>query len=207
MTTVFFLRHGPTQENRENRIQGQQPGTLLIQETEQYLAAVTPLLREKAPTVLLSSDLERAVKTRGMLKNFLQIPDIKEGTSPLLREKAMGFYEGLLWNEVPEAFRTQFSKERDYDFRQFGGENEEDVRARVSEALRRFAQQYPGMRICCVTHAGWIKVLVGLADKAGILSDGWSDRTAIYEGGIGPIGQLLYFHPIALEAQLPLDAN
>lgn len=206
MTTMFFLRHGPTQENREGRIQGQQPGTLLIRETEQYISAITPLLREKSPSVLLSSDLERAVKTREVLKTFLQISTLKEGSTPLLREKAMGFYEGLLWTEVPETFRAQ-RNQRNYDFRQFGGENEEDVTARVVEALRRFAQQYSNMRICCVTHAGWLGALVSLADKGGILADGWSDRTAIYEAGVGPIGQLMYFHPIQIEAELPLDED
>ncbi len=204
MTTIFFLRHGPTQENREDRIQGQQPGTLLVRETEQYLSAVTPLLREKSPTFLISSDLDRAVKTRTMLKTFLQLPGIQESSTPLLREKAMGFYEGLLWSEVPPAFQAQ-RNQRGYDFRQFGGENEEDVSLRVKEALRRFAQQYPNMRLCCITHAGWLESLVSLADKEGILTDGWSDRTAIYEGGIGPIGQLVYFHPIQIEAELVLE--
>lgn len=206
MTTIFFLRHGPTKENREGRIQGQQPGTLLIRETEQYLSAVTPLLREKAPTVLLSSDLERAVKTSEILQSFLQVPELKTGTTPLLREKAMGYYEGLLWSQVPPVFQAQ-REERNYDFRRFGGENEEDVNLRVKEALRRFAQQYSNTRLCCITHAGWLEALVSIADKEGILTDGWTNRTAIYEGGVGPVGQLLYFHPINIEAELPLEED
>ncbi|MEX1112829.1 MAG: histidine phosphatase family protein [Candidatus Andersenbacteria bacterium] len=202
MTTMFFLRHGPTQENQENRIQGQQPGTLLVPDTEKYVAAVVPLLREKSPTVLISSDLERAIRTRQVLKTFLQIEGIKEAMTPLLREKAMGFYEGMLWTEVPIQFQQQRGQQV-YDFRRFGGENDDDVRNRVRETLRRFAQQYPNNRICCVTHSGWIKQLVLMADQEGVLPDGWSNRTAIYEAGIGPIGQLQYFHPINIEAQLP----
>jgi broad specificity phosphatase PhoE len=202
MTTAFFLRHGPTQENIEERIQGHQPGTLLVQETEQYLAAVVPLLRPKSPAVLISSDLDRAVKTRDILKQFLQLPDIKEEVSPLLREKAMGFYEGMLWSEVPPSFREERDKS-DYDFRKFGGENNEDVRERVKAMLRQLAQRYSQKRVCCITHAGWLSQLVKLAGTEGVLSDGWSKRTAIYEAGIGPVGQLQYFHPIILGAQLP----
>lgn len=202
MTTMFFLRHGPTQENRESRIQGQQPGTLLIPDTEQYLAAVVPLLRKKSPTTLISSDLERAVGTRDILRTFLQIPDINVAMSPLLREKAMGFYEGMLWSEVPQILRDQRGQEV-YDFRKFGGENDDDVRSRVAETLRRFAQQYAGNRICLITHAGWLKQLVLMADREGVLPDGWTDRTAIYEAGVGAIGQLQYFHPINIEAELP----
>lgn len=202
MTIAFFVRHGPTKENKEGRIQGQQPGTLLIRESEAYLSAVVPLLREKSPTYLLSSDLDRAVETRDILERFLQLPNDKMGTMPILREKAMGFYEGMLWKDVPEAFKAQRGQEL-YDFRQFGGENSEDVLDRVRTALRLLAQQYPNERVCCVTHAAWIEQLVHLADSQGTLPDGWSKRTAIYEAGIGPVGQLQYFHPINIEAELP----
>ncbi|MEX0649667.1 MAG: histidine phosphatase family protein [Candidatus Andersenbacteria bacterium] len=202
MTTMFFLRHGPTKENQENRIQGQQPGTLLLPQAEKYLAAVVPLLREKSPTILISSDLERASKTREILKEFLQIPELKESITPLLREKAMGFYEGMLWTEVPPQFQQQRGQQV-YDFRRFGGENDDDVRGRVRETLRRFTQQYPNQRICFVTHAGWIKQLVLMADQEGVLPDGWTNRSAIYEAGVGPVGQLQYFHPITIAAELP----
>ncbi len=204
MTTVFFIRHGPTTENKENRIQGQQPGTLLIPDTERYLSAVTPLLREKSPQLILSSDLDRAVRTARILKKFLQAPSLRSTVSPLLREKAMGFYEGLLWSEVPEEFRAQRGKSN-YDFRKFGGENEEDVRTRVKEELRQISQSYPNMRVVCVTHAGWLRQLVQIADKTGILTDTWTNRTAIYEGGLGPIGQLQYFHPISIKAGVEID--
>lgn len=202
MTTVIFMRHGPTQENHEQRIQGHQPGTLIIQETESYLSAVVPLLREKSPTVLVSSDLERAVKTADILESFLQIPNLKRAFDPLLREKAMGFYEGMLWKDVPPEFQAQ-RRAMSFDFRKFGGENDEDVRLRVVSVLRRFAQEFPNQKICCVTHAGWIRQLVGMADKVGVLEDGWTKREAIYEAGLGPIGQMQYFHPINLTAVLP----
>ena len=199
MTTVFFIRHGPTEENIIKRIQGQTPGMLIIPETERYVSAIVPLLRAKSPQLLLSSDLDRAVRTRAILKEFLQIPNLKDGVSPLLREKAMGFYEGMLWSEVPAEFREELGKSN-YNFRKFGGENEEDVRQRVKEALRQISQRYPDTRIVCITHSGWLRQLVKLADTAGILPDTWTNRTAIYEGGLGPIGQLLYFHPIDIEA-------
>src|SRR3989344_143609 len=206
MTTVFFLRHGPTQENKEGRIQGQQPGTLLLRETEGYIAALVPLLREKNPTILICSDLERAVQTCNILKQVLGIADVKQTISPLLREKAMGFYEGLLWAEVPQEFQQQRAQ-TSFDFRQFGGENDTDVQFRVREMLRRLAQQYPNSRVACVTHSGWIRQLVFIADKEGMLPDGWSNRSAIYEAGVGPIGQLQYFHPISIEASFPQDAE
>lgn len=206
MTTAFFLRHGPTQENQEKRVQGQRPGTLQVLDTERYIAAVVPLLRAKKPTVILSSDLERAVRTRHILKRFLQIIDTREGTMPLLRERAMGYYEGMLWEQVPEAFREEMSRD-EYDFRKFGGENNEDVRERARAALRMLAQQYNGQKVLCVTHAGWLRELVRIADREGVLPDGWTNRQAIYEAGIGPTGQLQYFHPIKIEAGLAIKTT
>ncbi len=206
MTTVFFLRHGPTQENAESRIQGQRPGTLLIPDTERYVAAVVPLLREKKLDMLLSSDLQRAVDTRDILKRFLQHPEIREGISPLLREKAMGFYEGMLWQEVPGDFR-ELRGRTNYDFRTFGGENDVDVQNRVKNMLREFSLRYPQLRIACVTHAGWLEQLVLLADKTGVLSNQWSDRSAIYEAGVGSVGKLQYFHALNIEASIEFDSD
>lgn len=202
MTTAFFLRHGPTKENKEGRIQGQQPGTVLVSDTERYMAAVVPLLRENNPEVLLSSDLVRAEATRTVLKNFLQLPLVAEEVTPLLREKAMGFYEGMLWEDVPEAFSEQRGLNF-YNFRPFGGESNEDVRGRVRTFLQHLPRQYPNSRVCCITHAGWIAQLVVLADMEGVLPDGWSNRTAIYVADVGLDGKLVNFHPIAIEAELP----
>lgn len=201
---IFFLRHGPTTENRENRIQGQRPGGILLRETEQYLAGVIPLMRHEKIDVLLSSDLERAVQTRNMLLQFLQDPEIKVGLSPLLREKAMGFYEGMTWSQVPLEFREQRGKNT-YDFRTFGGENDSDVRERVRQSLREFALRYDGKTVCCVTHAGWLQQMVLIADQEGILPDQWSNRTAIYEAGLGQLGQLKYLHSLEIKAKVELD--
>lgn len=201
MTTAFFLRHGLTRENTENRVQGQQPGTLQVVDTERYVAAIVPLLREKNPDIILSSDLDRAIRTRHILKRFLQLSDVREGTMPLLRERAMGYYEGMLWDEVPEAFRAEMSRD-EYNFRRFGGENNEDVRERVRATLRTLAIQYDGKRVVCVTHAGWLRELVQLADTQGVVPDGWTHRQAIYEAGLGANGTFKYFHPTNIEARI-----
>jgi len=201
MTTAYFLRHGLTQENKERRVQGQTPGTLQVADTERYIAAVVPLLREKHPNVILSSDLERAVKTRRILKQFLQIADASEGTLPMLRERAMGYYEGMLWEQVPKEFQEELNRD-EYDFRKFGGENNEDVRERVRATLRILAQQYNGRKVVCVTHAGWLKELVNVAGQSGVMPDGWSNRQSIYEAGVGPTGALQYFHPIHIQASV-----
>lgn len=196
MTTVFFLRHGPTQENKEQRIQGHQGGTLLHPETESYITAVIPILRAKKPSALICSDLERAVHTCRILKEKLEIEGIKESVDPLLREAAKGFYEGMAWEDVPEQIRGQRGQLM-YDFRQFGGESDGDVRTRVTAMLRRLAQLYPNQHVVCITHAGWIRQLVYLTDKTKTTSP-IVDRSAIYEVGLKAIGEISYIRPILL---------
>jgi broad specificity phosphatase PhoE len=206
MTTVLFVRHGPTRENREGRINGQQPGELLIPETERYVAAVMPLLAQRRPTWLISSDLARAVATRDMIKKFLQMSAIQVATTPLLRERAMGFYEGLRWDEVPALVQEQRQKQG-YNFRLFGGESQEDVRERVRFALRELAQRYPNQCVCCVSHAAWLWELVSLAPQPSAVPDRWTQRTGIYEATLGNKGQLesLQLLPIVASVVIPED--
>ena len=203
MTTITFLRHGPTQENHEGRIQGQQHGKLLVRETEAYLSAITPLLRDKNPAILISSDLERATATRSILKDFLQIADIKEETLSLLRERAVGMYEGKLWTEIPSELQQQKDQSM-YDFRSGGGENSQEVAQRVVETLKYFSREYTDTLVCCVAHACWLQQLFHLVSPENLPPD-WFDRTAVYETTLTPTGDIEDFNLIQIQAKLPQD--
>ncbi len=201
MSRLILLRHGLTQENREERIQGQLPGTLLVAETEQYLTAITPLIRKHNPTLLMSSDLKRAVQTREMLAEFLELPELKQAELALLRERSMGSLEGGKWSEVEPAVHLQ-RHTRSYDFRPWGGECDDDVRARVAAALWYFIENDQHERLCVITHAGWLHQLAYLAPHAHRLPTGWMNRTAIYEAHISPVGHVESFTPLPLHASL-----
>lgn len=203
MTTVTFLRHGPTQENRDGRIQGQQHGKLLIRETEAYLAAITPLLRDQNPQLLVSSDLERATATRSMLKNFLQLADVTEETLSLLRERSVGTYEGKLWTEIPLKLQQQ-QGEGQYDFSVCGGEKSEEVAERVRETLKYFSREYTDSQVCCVAHACWLQQLFHLVSPDSLPSD-WFDRTAMYQTSLSATGDIDDFNLIQIQAKLPVD--
>jgi len=204
MVTAYFLRHGPTKENKEELVQGQQPGTLLVPETERYLTAVTPLLREGKINMIISSDLRRAWQTSHILREFLEIEEAKELHSPLLRERAMGFYEGRAWTEVPLAFWGQ-KLSGSNDFRAFGGENDDDVRSRVKYFLKALSVKYVNMRVVCVTHAGWLRQLLSLAGAAAIEISQWTGRTEIYRVRVRGQGVIEAFDALDIEADVELD--
>lgn len=203
MTTVTFLRHGPTLENQQGRIQGQQHGQLLIRETEAYLSAITPLLREKQLVALASSDLERATVTRRILKDFLQLTGVTEETLSLLRERSVGTYEGKLWTEIPLELQQLKGKSR-YDFSVCGGENSVEVAERVAETLKYFAREYGEGQVCCVAHACWLQQLFHLVSHEDLPPD-WFDRTAVYETQLGRDGTVQEFQLIQIQAKLPQD--
>lgn len=202
MTTIYFLRHGLTQENKEGRIQGHLPGNVLLHDTERYLAGITPLLRKREPQVIISSDLERAAKTREVLKKFLCLPnELEEGEWSLLREVSMGWCEGRVWAEVPAGVKEN-SGESDYDFTEYGGENKAMVRERVKKALLAMAQAYDGKAVVCVTHAGWLRELVDYIRHEEGLAEGWKRRSAIYEARVDPRGTVISFEPVDIKAYM-----
>lgn len=205
MTTAVFLRHGPTQENTEDRIQGHHHGRLLIQQTEQYLAAVIPLLHPLRPAVIFSSDLARAIETRRILARFLQANNIMQSELALLRERALGSLEGKCWHEITPELAAKRDEDR-YDFRPYGGENDADVLMRVKASLRHLSHAHPSATLACVTHSGWLQQLIRHAGESHVLPDGWINRTTIYESTLAPDGQLISFNPIPIKAKLPRDS-
>lgn len=189
-----------TLENKEGRIQGHLPGNVLLSNTERYLAGLIPLLRKKKPQVIISSDLERASKTREVLKKFLNLPDeLEEREWSLLREVSMGWYEGRLWTEVPESVKKK-NGESDYDFTEYGGENKKMVRERVERTLLDMAERYSGKVVVCVTHAGWLRELVDYIKHEKGLAEGWKRRSAIYEASVDSKGTVVSFEPVDIKA-------
>jgi hypothetical protein len=113
----------------------------------------------------------------------------------------MGFYEGMLWGDVPEAFRDEMQR-HEYDFRRFGGESNDDVRARVQATLEILGRDYGGKTVVCVTPSCWLHELISIANLKGIIEDGWTNRQAIYETSIEFDGTLVSVNPIQLLAKV-----
>ncbi|MDP3997070.1 MAG: histidine phosphatase family protein [Candidatus Andersenbacteria bacterium] len=193
MTNVFFLRHGPTLESQEGRLLGQHHGTILPPQTERYAAAVAPLLRAQKVQLLLSSDLARAQETSHILAKFFP-SGIKEANQPLLREKNLGFYEGMRWSATPADFQKT-RHQTEYDYRPLGGESDEDVVRRVKQTLKELANRYPNMTVACVTHSGWLQQLAKLAGQDLTLPGQDKGEIVIIETNLNPDGTIKSLTP------------
>jgi probable phosphoglycerate mutase len=108
MSRLLIWRHGRTEWNAAGRFQGQLDPPL-DDEGRRQAALVAPLLAAGLPageTVVVSSDLSRAVETAGALTSVLGVP---LRTDPRLREHGLGCWEGLTHSEVVERYPEQFA--------------------------------------------------------------------------------------------------
>lgn len=106
---IYLVRHGETNWNKESRIQGHTDIPLNAKGEEQALA-----LKEKLDKIdfalALSSDLCRAQKTAEIL---LQSRSIKMITTPDLRERFYGIWEGKFSTECISEYKKWYNHHHD----------------------------------------------------------------------------------------------
>ena len=106
--TLVLWRHGRTEWNLSGRFQGQLDPPL-DEVGRHQVARSAPLLAAGLPrgsTVVVSSDLQRAVDTAVALTDLLGVPLVRE---PRLREHGMGSWEGLTRDEVAAQYPDQYA--------------------------------------------------------------------------------------------------
>jgi len=163
---LVVWRHGRTEWNASGRFQGQldppldDEGRTQAARTAPVLAA---LLRNE-DTLLVSSDLQRALDTAGALAPLLGVPVRVDGR---LREHGLGSWEGLTRDEVAERHPGQYEDwlaGRPVPER--GGEAQADVAAR---ALAAVADLPPAATAVLVSHGGTagrlLEALLGLGPE------------------------------------------
>lgn len=156
MNTIFyFIRHGESLANRQNRLCGHADWDLTELGWEQA-RCTAQLLQEVPVDAVISSDLLRA-------KHTAQVVAEEKGltveTDPGFREVSIGPWEGQLEKDViaqaPEALAAWRKELTTLP----GGESIEQVYERVKAALDRAAALHAGERVVVVTHATPIRLL------------------------------------------------
>jgi probable phosphoglycerate mutase len=163
---LLVWRHGRTEWNATGRFQGQLDAPLDAEGRAQA-ARIAPQLIAAGlsadDTVVVSSDLSRAVDTAAALTERLGVP---ARLDPRLREHGLGAWEGLTRDEVAQKYPDQYADwVAGRPVRGRGGEDPAEV---VQRALAALADLPAAAVAVVVTHGGTagrlIEALLGLGD-------------------------------------------
>ena len=156
---LILVRHGESEWNAAGRVQGQaDPGLSEAGKAEARLLA--PLVRALEPSVVVTSDLRRAVETGALVSGAAT------ATDPRWRECAMGDWTGRSAAELYADPAGRFAAWREGRADPPGGESWDAVCDRVAEAVRAL-RAGGAERALVVTHGGPVRaacaVFAGLA--------------------------------------------
>jgi broad specificity phosphatase PhoE len=154
-TLVYFVRHGETDYNAVNRIQGQ-INIPLNESGLRQAECAGERLKSKHFDVIYSSDLDRAMVTAQKIADGREIfPDER------LREWNLGHWQGKLMSEVRELYPEEVAVlgER-VDIVVKDGESALQLRDRAAALVTELVRKHPGKEILCVTHGGFMRTFL-----------------------------------------------
>lgn len=158
--TIYLVRHGETDWNRDRRWQGH-TDVALNEAGRRQARELAEALRDAGLTHASSSDLSRARETAQIVASTLGLSEVS--VDPRLRERAFGVFEGLTEHECIERYPEQWASYRS-DLRRPppGAEEYEAVAQRMHEAVQSLADdtgQPSGARVI-VSHGGAMRAFL-----------------------------------------------
>jgi len=159
MFEIYLIRHGQTDWNTEGRLQGHTDIHLNDQGIEQALK-----LKEKLALInfsaVVSSDLARAHKTAELVLEPRQLGII---TTPELRERSLGRWEGFLWSEYNQWLKEKVSLE--------SLTKDEYVAFKAEKNIESYDEVYTRVKNCITSNAASLKgSTVLFASHGGVLA-------------------------------------
>jgi 2,3-bisphosphoglycerate-dependent phosphoglycerate mutase len=151
-TQLALVRHGESEGNSERRFGGHTDTPLTEAGRRQAAAAGAALASPWRPTLIISSDLARAVETAELIA---AATGLSVSTTPGLRERGLGRLDGMTFAEVQERHPHLWAGllRGDPDWRVPQGESMREAFQRVSSTVEQICQDHPGARIVVVSHA------------------------------------------------------
>jgi len=155
-TQLWLIRHGETQWNVDQRVQGHLDVPLSERGVEQARRLAAWLAEERLDAIY-SSDLQRARVTAEVIAKGRPVYDDRR-----LREAHFGLFEGLTGSESQAAYPEAFAAWRADSIRHRPpqGETVEVLRDRCLEALSEHLPKHPKQVVAVVCHGGPIRALV-----------------------------------------------
>lgn len=160
---IFYLfRHGETDWNKDQRIQGS-TDTPLNQRGWEQARELVPLFKELRPDVIISSDLQRAFNTGKVIAESLNIPIYKDSR---LREAFFGEAEGRTLSEIKKEFGEDLWEKfkiytPEYENIRFpGGESRGESVKRMRSVIDELVEKNQYQKVGIATHGGVVRNLL-----------------------------------------------
>ena len=142
---IIITRHGETEGNKADIVQGHLHGVLSELGKEQA-GKLAERLKDEKIDLIISSDLNRAHDTAKAIAKYH--PGVKLITDERLRERHLGRFQGksrsiIDWNNLPGDVETR-----------------EKMQTRILELLNETLKKYHGETVVFVAHAGINNALI-----------------------------------------------
>ena len=172
MAHWYLVRHGETEWNAQERVQGQTDIPLSDVGREQAARTAARLAGCRFGAVY-ASDLARAQETARIIVERSSEPRPDVLLRPSLRERAYGELEGAFWEEVRAStgeLHDLPGTYHDLDLRPEGGESVRELIERLDGFARELESSHPDDDVLVVSHGGALRApavrLLGLPDDA-----------------------------------------
>ena len=154
---LIVIRHGETNLNKENRLQGSKgPNEGLNEHGREVIENLRNSLL-LIPEIIYSSPLQRTQETAHILNKRFDVGIVLDAA---LMERDFGTLSGKLREDIGPKL-VEDDLEGHYDYRPYGGESVEEVTARVRQFVENLKAHKEEI-IMLVTHRGIIRILYDL---------------------------------------------
>lgn len=174
--TVYMVRHGETDANIKDIIQGESDVPLNANGIRQA-ECVGKRLKDFPFDAIYSSDLSRAAVTARSIADGREIIYTEE-----LREWHLGIWQGKSLEYVEKEYPEEFEMFRTNSiyFRPAGGESICEFRDRAAKFLAEIAKKHTDQTVLCVTHGGFLRaVLLNIMEMEKYPNKARTDNTSI----------------------------
>lgn len=157
---ILAVRHGETDYNKEHRIMGQEIAAPLNYAGIKQVESLIPELKAHKFEMIYVSPLLRTKETAEIINRELRL---KMEFRDELKERSVGNLAGKTYDEILEIIKPKHY-DKDYDFREYGGELFEEVETRIHKFFHYIENKHVGHKdddteLLIVTHAGIIQIL------------------------------------------------
>lgn len=158
MTKIYFVRHGESEWNIINKVQGQK-NSLLTDNGKEQAEKLANRLKNHNIDIIYSSDLTRAYETAVTIGNKKNMEPI---VNKNLQEMNFGIWEGMLFSDIKSKYKEDYLKwVKSPELLEIPeGENIQDLEKRVGKEIKQIIEKHKGQNILIVSHGTALKTMI-----------------------------------------------